>query len=616
MTEDIYNANELNVIVVDLDVPFSADQYLGMLFMQPEIKLASTYPFKWENTHSETHKNSLIHLLNLSKDSGRAGLTRNVDFVLIPEYGINGLDSIDLIFNSLKESSVKNQILIGGIDGLTKKEFIQLLEQSSFSKSLLEKMLGWVSTQSDSIWVNTSIIIEKNDKAINYYLQPKLLPSPDGEFGTPMLEGNWVILFRTRSEKPIKFFISVCFDWIGVEEGVSKSDEIAKNMPNISTFPCEQWISFVPQYNRVPSKDAFMESARRFLWDEPWKSIHGRKAITIMINSAASNRKQFGNSSVIFSSWISKRSQLPNSNFDSLDTYTMLTRKGLGSCNEARFRKNRPAIHAIELVLPYSSADSTGEDHYPFRKAFVHTIDGNYLNDDPRYPNPPAPVCAYKKTIEDYLDTNKDQYFFIKNINAVSLETEVLLKAKDALHYECQECRSWTREDIKKIFKNLCHWSGHYDDCDTWCENFESVSLNYFISLLATFKFAQLNIKQPKKLHGTLVLGTRKSSLLIIDLGESKTNYRDLYNDIIFDGKIRNDYEEGTDNLIILATDRSPSLAPQFKNKNFLLSEDEKGGITSAGPIFIGANTILNQIDGIMSEYELKWKLKIQLRGQ
>lgn len=584
------------VTSIDLNIPFCADQILGMLIMQSEIEFNSTYPYKWNNNSNGTNLSprdkQLINLdrfLDLGKEQGPACLTKPIHFYLISEYGIPGLDGVNLILNKLRLSGEGEQIFIGGIDGLTKEEFLELMEGSSYRPDYL---LEWVCRQASGTWINSAIIIEKNGDNVRYFVQPKLLPSPEGEASTTMLQGKWVLLFRTSGEKPIKFIVSVCFDWIGIEQGRSKLSEIADNIPPLTHYPVEQWIAFVPQYNPQPSHQNFMEQTRQFLWDDPWKSIHGRNAMVIMANSASNDGHTYGNSSFVFHNWASFRLQHANNNFDPQPTFTMLSRRNLRNCFEARLRKNRPAVHAVEVVLPFATSDTAGEDHYPLRRAVIHPIDGIARNGDPRYPNPPSPVCAYKKVLSDYLDDMKHANTFEGSLLSTQLGANKV-DAEAIFQEEHRKCLTWDKYTAKRVFKKLCRWTGHCDDCDRWKLELEGNSLDFLLSMRSILRYADFNITEPTDFHGDISLNAKLYSTLIADFGMT-SKFRDLLEEL--DGAYANK------NLLVIATNRQLYPLPW----KFSSPRGQALNFTNAEPIFVNMTDMLNTMRGIRNKSELK----------
>jgi len=518
---------------IELKSSFSSEQNLGILFMQPEIKLTETPPIRWDRTlvdseisSYEAQMTSLRYLLSLANDPGLAGIDRTIDFILIPEYGIP-LEGVNLILDGLRSSTVRNQILIGGIEGLNKDQFNELLASSSFDLEQKKTMIEWVSLKPDRAWINSAIVIEKHEGQVRYFLQPKLLPSPLGETERQMVEGRWVLLFQTSGEPPIKFLVSMCFDWIGVSAGQDKLSEIASCITESDAPGAVQWIAFVPQCNPKPHK--FLAQTRTFLLNKPWKNIHSRNAMVVMINSASSSGKDYGESSIIFSNWSPRNHTL--SGFEPRPTYSMQTREGLNNCTEVRFREKRPVIHAVELVLPLATSGGLGEDYYPFRNAIVHTIDG-LSRIDKRYPNPPGPVCGYTKVLADFMDLLRTTNLYYTSIEASELG-ENIEPAKGILQDECVQTLNWDKGLTKRVLKNLCRWKQptHSENCDTWDEEHEGIALDNLLSVRSTLKLAEINLTEPRNLHGILTVGTQKYSLLVADLGGPQ-EYRKLLEEI------------------------------------------------------------------------------------
>ena len=72
-------------------------------------------------TEKSNQLSNLQKLMDLAEDSRLAGHNTETDIVIIPEYGIPGIEGLELIKKSLRDSSIQNQIVIGGLDGIAQK---------------------------------------------------------------------------------------------------------------------------------------------------------------------------------------------------------------------------------------------------------------------------------------------------------------------------------------------------------------------------------------------------------------------------------------------------------------------------------------------------------------
>ena len=612
MSERCDFSNGLVVIDIPLYVELPANANLRMLFMQPDVHLVDTLGgYRWIDSSTGTlspkqkQLQNIANLMDLAKNYGVAGLFDPIDFVLIPEYCIPGITGLDQIICDLSDDTPQKQIVIGGIDGLTRDEFLLLLDRSSFEDELKIAMEEWIKQKPINCWINTAVIIEKFGNDVRFFLQPKLLRSPDGETGNQMLEGSWVLLFHTQGNPPIKFIISVCFDWIGINQDINKLDEICRKLP-ANHVAAEYWIAFVPQCNRKPRK--FLGQARHFLQEEPWKMVHGRNAATVMVN-VATNDEECGETAIVFSNWPSVRRQECNSNFEPCNTYTMLPRSEIGNCFEARFRKNRAAIHAAEVVLPLATNDTSGEDHYPIRLAVVHTINGQLRPDDPRYPNPPSPVCAYKKALCEYLDYLKESSYYLQHLSPTMAKN----MAMNYMAEEWDEYLSWDKNLTRNVFKQLCRWVGYRSDCDSWKLETEGKAFNQLSSTRLALNSAKINVDKPSRYHGYLSLGATQCELLVANLNSS-SDRRKLFFNIFSENLDNTNFGE---RLIVVYGDEAegahfntPPLMPRFTETG-----SASNRYTQAAPRFIDFREIMNQLSETNSLLEFRPKLKRLLGG-
>lgn len=355
----------IEIIPIKLNVDFNADKpNLNCLFFQPDLNLTTSAPFKIIDTN---HGDKIQRLLELSEKTTENNLTENVEFILIPEYGINGIEGFNQIRDFLLKSSVEKQILIGGIDALARDEFKELLKNSSFEQNFKNKTTEWLNTFSSSKWFNVVVIMEKFENKVQYYLQTKLSKSRAGEQLTDMVIGKWFLSFSTAHKNPINFFTLICSDWM--MEAASENKLITEIISE-KQVECENGytFAFVPQYNPKPNHYSFINSTDSFLRTSTrWKKIHNNRATVVMINKANKNSTFLAkeNSSFAWSGFISGGNSQSDSNYD---TVSCKCPDGLHIYKTLYFRENREAIHSISYRIPKNEVVGPSQYNTPFER--------------------------------------------------------------------------------------------------------------------------------------------------------------------------------------------------------------------------------------------------------
>jgi hypothetical protein len=460
-----------------------------MLFFQPRIELKKNGNiFKQTESIKNKIEKSTEYFLDVATGKRPSGLqTDKIDFVLMPEYSVAGYDGIQKIIKTIKESKIKGQVLIAGIDGLNKEEFLKLLNDCNFTDETKKAIKKRLDCLVESTWINTAIIIEKGiDGNIRYFLQPKLHPSPLGENETGMLEGRWVLFFYTDKDDSISFFINICFDFIFSKERKNFTEDILNKIKE--KIDCKeivknnQNIFFVPQHNPNPNNDEFMNKCKDFIESDLNIGKYSGKSLLIMINSASKDVKDndFGYSSIIYrrNAYDTYKENVAR------ETCIIKTRTKLDSvAKEIRFRENKECIHAVEVVLPLSRGTGSGAERSPIEKAYFHNILGEESEGN-RYPKLPFPTCAYKKILCDIVDKNIDNNYYYEFLYSGHNGEKVFKE-------QLKEFEKAEKQEIVENFKQICKWKGFDSNCDSW-NNKEENTLLFFVAIKMAAILAEL----------------------------------------------------------------------------------------------------------------------------
>lgn len=481
---------------IKLSSRISARSSIGMLIMQPIVhnRLSFNDGYRWQESFIEGQLGSINQLMDLAENNIAAGHNTDTDLVIIPEYGIPGTRGVDLILERLRTSDVERQIVIGGIDGLNKREFLNLLEGS---EKPLDSQEWITSTVTIADWVNSAIIIEKSPVGIKYYLQPKLLPAAL-EDNTGMCYGNTLLVFRTSplpgAGPNVHFFVPICFDWIGRRGCTCKIDGVTESLLRTPELNNALWLIFGIQHNPKPDHIDFLSGARSRLLEASWLDIFDTRACIIMANTASELKSRwFGQSSFIFSS-----GRYTSYNEEPLPVIISKTREILkAGCEERRFRENGPVIHACYFNPPTSVVGHPGDARSPFSQVKLTSLSSEYtFRCQKRWPCTCSSVSAYVKVIGDLLDIVQEQ---LKNYpTEFPLFKELLFQG---IEEAINQSRQFDEQNIKKTMKLLCKWSEYNCNCDLWIYEKEGIALENLTKAIASFSVIFGNLQLSENYH-------------------------------------------------------------------------------------------------------------------
>ncbi len=501
---------------IRLSLPLSSRDQIGLLVMQPLVadKLIWDKGYRWKPEAKPTQIEHIGVLMDMALNAGAAGHNIQNHMVIIPEYAIPGADGIELIKQKLRDSSVQNQVVIGGIDGLDKIEFLSMLEASDLSEQGKSNITECVVL---SDWINSAVIIEKSGNSIKTYYQPKMLPAPE-EDQKAMCAGNTVLIFKTSPKvgNPICIMVPICFDWIGREGHTSKLDQVATYInSNINGINNAFWMLCAIQHNPKPDHINFLQGARERLTSEPWRSVFDTRACVIMANTATPIvGTKYGRSSFIFSTgryYINGEAQ---------PVVISKSRQILeGCCEEQRFRENGAAIHSCNFIPPTATSSNPADPRRPFRVAKVLCLESRLSSIClRRYPKEPTAVCPYVKVLGDYTD-------LIKNNVDLFYDTYPHVKKwiKQIVPVIIGNAQKWEKNEILRNIILLCQWKKFNINCDYWNFEAEGKALESLIiyQLLIYLAFGEIS---PNEVHGSFRLGQTHNALLVMDSNNEKSH--------------------------------------------------------------------------------------------
>ena len=328
-------------------------------------------------------------------------------FTIFPEYGIPAPEGLELVDQALRQPDWPNQtIVIGGTDGLNKKQYSDLVTQCRSHVNPSNE----VACVSDGQWVNCGIVWVKDNRGeVSRWLQPKLHPSW-GEEDVPnsqMFMGKSVFVFSGSHDNgtPYRFGVLVCFDWVADISGRRPWREIlralSKQAVGLGVNLPISWL-FVIQHNRSPSHHSFMNEVNDFFDHRFAANIRRDRACLIFANSAGRDSpgsiQKFGRTSLIFSD--QTRFELPTCpNTFCTDSYRLRGHKLVDHHKDLVFREGGACVHSFEQTNPDQVGPGPSERKGPLKNPFVHAV-GECT--DPRVPGGAVPASV--KWMNDELD--------------------------------------------------------------------------------------------------------------------------------------------------------------------------------------------------------------------
>jgi hypothetical protein len=335
-------------------------------------------------------------------------------FIVFPEFSIPGVAGVARLASVFNSDSIANStILVGGVTGLSVKDFASLSEIDNVDVNVAGSNAPVGIPE--SAWVNTSITIAKTDTgALQMWLQPKISPSwPESTSAHQhMFKGRALHLFRASFDDglPCRFFSALCYDWIGRENGTTAPTALLEQFnQSCHSHGGQQSINwvFVLQHNQRPNDDTFLAAAREFLIDPSFSFVHRDDAAIVMACTASSLKParngSYGCSSVVFG---------PRAPFDMRACPSTFTTSGtrirnstaLRTCKDAIFREMGECFHAFEIRNPRRVRPDATDRTLPIENARVFSFANS--TSEPRLPG--APVPAVVKWVNDELDRLSD----------------------------------------------------------------------------------------------------------------------------------------------------------------------------------------------------------------
>ena len=380
---------------------------VAMVVAQPFVDIEADFiheePFTWTEQSKARALECIDATLAVSlKAPQGAGKTH---FTVFPECMLPGLEGADRVTQAMHaEAWPIGTVVIGGIDGLTRDQFVELVQRPNTKHDAVNNPLDLIH---DDHWVNCSVTWAKLPTGeVHSWVQPKLSPARielDVTYMS-MYQGRSIYVFKGRYSNVTawyRFATLLCFDWIAKTEAKRVWEWLLEGLTAVAGTDGGQipltWL-FVAQCNAAPSHASFMGQVPPFFEPDNYPQVNRDETCLVMANVAGKaepgRAARFGQSAVIV---MPNRFSVP----DCMPTYCNGGRPGapLENLRDALFRESGACIHSFLVKHPSSLAIGSAGYRFPLREAMVHPLNGKI---DPRAPGGTVPAVV--KWVNDELD--------------------------------------------------------------------------------------------------------------------------------------------------------------------------------------------------------------------
>lgn len=379
---------------------------VAMVVAQPHVVFVPQEPFTWAPAERQRALECIDDTLTVSRSCPH-GADRT-HFTIFPECSLPGLEGVDRITAAMEAADWPAEtIVIGGVDGLTKAQFTELVQRPNTTYDANRNHLDRVQPHQ---WVNCVVTWAKLPSGdVRSWVQPKLSPAwveLNVEYMS-MYRGGSVYVFKgvhSNADAPYQFATLLCFDWIGSADAKRMWEWL---LEGIGTRAAQfggmlplTWL-FIAQCNPAPSHASFMSQIGHFFDPAQFPRVTRDDTCLVMANVAGKNvpgkAEKFGQSAIIFTqSRFSRPACMP--------TYGNggTPQRGadfLENFRDAVFRERGACIHSFLVIHPSTLPPGSAGRRLALREPTVHPFSGV---EDPRAPRGAVPAVV--KWMNDELD--------------------------------------------------------------------------------------------------------------------------------------------------------------------------------------------------------------------
>jgi len=379
---------------------------VSMVIAQPHVVFVPQEPFTWVPAERQRALDCIDDTLAVSRNCQHGA--DKTHFTIFPECTLPGLDGVDRITAALQADDWPTEtFVIGGVDGLTKDQFTELVQRPNTEYDDVENCLDRIQAYQ---WVNCVITWAKLQTGeVRSWVQPKLSPAwvELDVNNMSMFRGRSIYVFKgihSNADASYQFATLLCFDWIGSMDAKRVwawlLEGIAARAGQMGGMLPLTWL-FVAQCNPAPSHASFMSQVGPFFNPAEYPRVLRDDTCLVMANVAGrgtpGKSEEFGQSAVIVT-------QSRFSRPECMPTYGNggVPQRGgamLENFLDAVFRERGACIHSFLVIHPSTLPPGSAGRRFVLREPAVHPFSGV---DDPRAPGGAVPAVV--KWMNDELD--------------------------------------------------------------------------------------------------------------------------------------------------------------------------------------------------------------------
>lgn len=484
----------VKVIEVDLGllgIRFPRGQ-VGMVIAQPYVKFTGNEPFTLLPETLQRAFECIDETLAVARRCVHGA--EKTHFTIFPECTLPGLEGIERVTEALtQENWPAETVVIGGVDGLTRIQFAELLQRPN---TVHDPEGNGLDRMRDDQWVNCCVIwVKLPTGEVSCWVQPKLAPAwveLDVNHQS-MYKGRSIFLFKgtyADYDAPYQFATLLCFDWIGSSHNLRMWQWLLQGI-NIAAaergavLPLT-WL-FVAQCNEVPSHASFMGQVGQFFDSAGYPRVHRANTCLVMANVAGratpGKAEKYGRSAVIFTP---DRLVRP----DCMPTYcnggeTQRAGNPLENFRDAVFRERGACIHSFLVQNPEALPPGSAGRMCALTDATVHPFVGTI---DPRAPSGLVPAVI--KWVNDDLDDGR------KSLAAKHPAFPLAGAAGIAHQNSVAALRRLSANSLSKTML-VASTGTNNDNPDSWTEQ-ESLAVSHIVQTFSILEVADY----PPTFHG------------------------------------------------------------------------------------------------------------------
>lgn len=379
---------------------------VAMVTAQPHVVFVPQEPFTWAPAERQRALQCIDETLAVSQS--RAHGAERTHFTVFPECTVPGLDGVDRITAAMQAAEWPAEtVVIGGVDGLTKDQFTELVQKPDITYDSVWNSLDRVQAHQ---WVNCVVTwVKLPTGEVRSWVQPKLSPAwvELNVNYMSMYQGRSIYAFKgihSNADVPYQFATLLCFDWIGSTDTKRMwewlLEGIATRAGQMGGILPLTWM-FVAQCNPAPSHASFMSQVGLFFDPTQYPRVTRDDTCLVMANVAGKGvpgkAEAYGQSAVIVTQSRFSRPEcmptygnggIPQRRADVLENF-----------RDAVFRERGACIHSFLVVHPSTLPPGSAGRRFALREPSVHPFNGA---DDPRAPGGAVPAVV--KWMNDELD--------------------------------------------------------------------------------------------------------------------------------------------------------------------------------------------------------------------